>query len=70
MKIEAIDLQSALTEASRILECSVMDLEYEIIQHSRKGFLGLGRKKAIIEAKAKKRNLKKVNFFLKKDHSL
>lgn len=59
MKIEAIDLQSALTEASRILECSVMDLEYEIIQHSRKGFLGLGRKKAIIEAKAKKRNLKK-----------
>ncbi|EAJ5630870.1 hypothetical protein DLL39_07225 [Campylobacter jejuni] len=59
MKIEAIDLQSALTEASRSLECSVMDLEYEIIQHPRKGFFGFGRKKAIIEAKAKKRILKK-----------
>lgn len=53
MKIEAIDLQSALTEASRSLECSVMDLEYEIIQHPRKGFW-IWKKKAIIEAKAKR----------------
>ncbi|MBM0637369.1 Jag N-terminal domain-containing protein [Campylobacter sp. VicNov18] len=59
MKIEAMDLQSALTEASRNLECSVMDLEYEIIQHPRKGFLGFGRRKAIIEATMKKRILKK-----------
>lgn len=59
MKIEAIDLQSALTEASRSLECSVMDLEYEIIQHPRKGFFGFGRKKAIIEAKAKKKDFEK-----------
>ncbi len=58
MKIEAIDLQSALTEASRSLECSVMDLEYEIIQHPRKGFW-IWKKKAIIEAKEKKRILKK-----------
>ncbi len=63
MKIEAIDLQSALTEASRSLECSVMDLEYEIIQHPRKGFFGL-EEKAIIEAKAKK-DFEKI---LKKDY--
>lgn len=71
MKIEAIDLQSALTEASRKLECSVMDLEYEIIQHPRKGFLGLGRKKAIIEVKAKKRVFKKTpkkDFLNSKNH--
>ncbi|EFV07240.1 hypothetical protein CSQ_0645 [Campylobacter jejuni subsp. jejuni DFVF1099] len=47
MKIEAIDLQSALTEASRSLECSVMDLEYEIIQHPRKGFLDLEEKRQL-----------------------
>ncbi|CAM3960367.1 hypothetical protein CAHE111092_00120 [Campylobacter hepaticus] len=60
MRIQAVDLQSALTEASMNLECSVMDLEYEILQHPRKGFLGLGRKKAIIEANVKKRTTKKT----------
>ncbi len=54
MRIEAKDLQSALTEASKSLECSVIDLEYEIIQYSKNGFLGFWRKNAIIEARAKK----------------
>ncbi|MEE6534503.1 Jag N-terminal domain-containing protein, partial [Campylobacter coli] len=51
MRIEAKDLQSALTEASKSLECSVIDLEYEIIQYSKNGFLGFWRKNAIIEAR-------------------
>lgn len=57
MRIEAKDLQSALIEASKSLECSVVDLEYEILQNSRSGFLGFGRKNAIIEVKANKKFL-------------
>ena len=59
MRIEAKDLQSALTDASRLLECSVIELEYDIIQLNKKGFLGIGRKNAIIEVKDKKRFQKK-----------
>lgn len=61
MKIEARDLQSALTEASRVLECSVMDLEYQILQHPKNGFLGFGRKNAVIEVSSKKKFSKKNN---------
>lgn len=59
MRIEARDLQSALIEASKNLECSVIDLEYNIIQHPKSGFLGFGRKNAIIEANAKVKHFKK-----------
>ena len=60
MRIEAIDLQSALIKASNELSCSVVDLEYEILQNPKKGFLGIGRKNAIIEArKIKRKNEKK-----------
>ncbi len=55
MKIEAKDLQNALIEASKNLECSVMDLEYEILQQAKSGFLGFGRKNVIIEVSLKKR---------------
>ena len=65
MKIEAKDLQSALIEASKNLECSVMDLEYEILQQAKSGFLGFGRKNTIIEVNVKKKF--KKNF--KKDFS-
>lgn len=64
MKIEAKDLQSALTEASIKLECSVVDLEYIILQQHKSGFLGFGRKSAIIEVevkKHKKKHFKKEN---------
>ncbi|EOG8474346.1 Jag N-terminal domain-containing protein [Campylobacter upsaliensis] len=64
MKIEAKDLQSALTEASIKLECSVVDLEYTILQQHKSGFLGFGRKSAIIEVEVKrykKKHLKKEN---------
>ncbi|MCR2062429.1 Jag N-terminal domain-containing protein [Campylobacter helveticus] len=64
MRVEAKDLQSALTEASIKLECSVVDLEYTILQHHKNGFLGFGRKSAIIEVEAKrykKKAFKKEN---------
>lgn len=55
MNIEAKDLQTALIEASKQLECSVVDLEYEVIQHAKTGFLGLFRKNAIICIKGHKK---------------
>lgn len=81
MKIEAKDLQSALTEASIKLECSVVDLEYTILQQHKSGFLGFGRKSAIIEVEVKRykkkhfrkenkpnfRNEEKSNHFQKTD---
>lgn len=82
MKIEAKDLQSALTEASIKLECSVIDLEYAILQQHKSGFLGFGRKNAIIEVETKKhkkksfkrenkshfKNEEKLNKFEKKEN--
>lgn len=67
MKIEAKDLQSALIEASKNLQCSVIDLEYQVLQHSKAGFLGFGRKNAIIEVCVKKRT---SNRAFKKDFSV
>ncbi|MCR6586098.1 Jag N-terminal domain-containing protein [Campylobacter insulaenigrae] len=55
MNIEAKDLQTALIEASKHFECSVIDLEYEVIQHAKTGFLGLFRKNAIILVKGHKK---------------
>lgn len=52
-KIEAETLESALIIASNDFECSVVDLEYEIIQNPSKGFLGIGKKLAIICAQPK-----------------
>ena len=54
-KIEAPTLQEAYTKASEELGCSITDLDFEIVQSSSKGFLGLFRKNAIIIAKCKDR---------------
>ena len=61
MRIEAIDLQAALTKASNELSCSVVDLEYDILQYPKKGFLGIGKKNAIIEARCLKKTQEKKN---------
>lgn len=58
MRIEAKDLQSALTKAANEFDCSVLDVEYEIVQRPSRGFLGLFKKNAIIEARNKKKPLK------------
>lgn len=52
-KIEAETLENALILASNDFGCSVVDLEYEIIQNPSKGFLGIGKKPAIICAQPK-----------------
>ncbi|MBX7490346.1 Jag N-terminal domain-containing protein [Helicobacter turcicus] len=52
-KIEAQTLEDALIVAAKTFNCSVVDLDYEIIQNPSKGFLGLGRKQAVICAQVK-----------------
>ena len=57
-KITAKTLQEALLKASEEFRCSVVDLEYEITQNPSAGFLGIGRKDAIIIVDFKKDNKK------------
>ncbi|MBZ7965168.1 Jag N-terminal domain-containing protein [Campylobacter molothri] len=59
MRVEAKDLEEALIEASKNLDCSVIDLEYTIVQLPKKGFLGFGCRNIIIEVENKKKQVKK-----------
>ncbi|MBZ7964245.1 MULTISPECIES: Jag N-terminal domain-containing protein [Campylobacter] len=71
MRVEAKDLEEALIEASKSLDCSVVDLEYTITQLPKKGFLGFGCKNIIIEVESKKKQFKKntkKNFQTNKIH--
>lgn len=52
-KIVEKTLEAALIKASTELNCSVADLEYEIIQNPSSGFFGLGKKEAIIVVETK-----------------
>lgn len=52
-KIEADTLENALIKASNEFSCSIIDLEYEIIQYPSAGFFGFGKKSAIICAQTK-----------------
>ncbi|TQR60843.1 Jag N-terminal domain-containing protein [Campylobacter troglodytis] len=83
MKIEAKNLEQALLLAASQLGCSVVDVEYEIIQQDKKGLFGLFAKNVIIEAKSKKKPKfdkkaqtqrskfeKKPNFFKKEELNL
>ncbi len=54
-KIEAPTLEEAYKKASLELNCSITDLEIEIIQNPSKGFLGFGKKNAIILASCKRK---------------
>lgn len=53
IKIEAWSLEEAYTLASERLGCSITEIEYEITQYPSNGFLGIGRKKAILVAAPK-----------------
>jgi spoIIIJ-associated protein len=53
-KVEAPTLEEAYTKAAEVLECSISELQYEVVQHPSKGFLGLFSKNAIIVAVCKK----------------
>ena len=52
-RVEAPTLQDAYTKASVELDCSITELDFEIVQNESKGFFGLFRKNAIIIAKCK-----------------
>ncbi len=53
VKIEAETLEDAYANAAHRLNCSVTELNIEVIQHPAKGILGFFRKRAIIVATAK-----------------
>jgi len=52
-KVEAPTLEEAYTEASKVLECSISELQCEVVQHPSKGIFGFLKKNAIIMAKCK-----------------
>jgi len=53
-KVEAPTLEAAYAEASKVLECSISELQCEVVQHPSKGILGFLKKNAIIIATCKK----------------
>ena len=55
LKVESKTLEIAYSEAAQKLECSVTDLQVEIVQHPSSGFLGLFAKSAIIVVLRKER---------------
>jgi spoIIIJ-associated protein len=52
-KVEAPTLEEAYREASKVLECSISELQCEVVQHPSKGILGFLKKNAIIVATCK-----------------
>lgn len=54
-KIEASTLEEAYMQASKELECSISELQYEVIQYPSSGILGLLKKNAIIVATCAKK---------------
>jgi len=63
IRVEADTLEEAYGKAAQNLNCSVTELEIEIIQHPSKGLFGIFKKKAIITAVRKK---EQSNDFVKK----
>jgi spoIIIJ-associated protein len=55
-KVEAPTLEAAYAEASKVLECSISELQCEVVQHPSKGILGFLKKNAIIIATCKKQD--------------
>ncbi len=53
IKIEAANLEEAYSQAALKLECSITELNTEVIQQPSNGFLGLFKKSAIIVASCK-----------------
>jgi spoIIIJ-associated protein len=53
-KVEAPTLEAAYAEASKVLECSISELQCEVVQHPSRGILGFLKKNAIIVATCKK----------------
>jgi len=54
-KVEAPTLEEAYAKASKMLECSISELQSEVVQHPSNGILGFLKKNAIIIATCKKK---------------
>lgn len=52
-KVEAPTLEEAYAKASKMLECSISELQCEVVQHPSNGILGFLKKNAIIIAACK-----------------
>jgi len=50
-KVEAPTLEAAYQEAAKLFDCSIAELQYEVVQYPSKGLLGFLRKNAIIVAR-------------------
>ncbi len=59
-KVEAPTLEEAYANASQMLECSISEIQCEVVQHPSKGLLGLFKKTAIIIAVRKSISLQKT----------
>jgi len=57
-KVEAPTLEEAYQKASAVLECSISELQYEVVQHPSKGLFGFFKKPAIIIAACKEKSSK------------
>jgi len=57
-KVEAPTLEEAYQKASLALECSISELQCEVVQHPTKGILGFLKKNAIIVATCKSSKVK------------
>ncbi len=58
-KVEAPTLEEAYQKAAQVLECSISELQCEVVQHPSKGILGFLKRSAIIVATSKKTSLSK-----------
>ncbi|WP_295420604.1 Jag N-terminal domain-containing protein [Sulfurovum sp.] len=52
-KVEAPTLEEAYQKASEVLECSISELQCEVVQHPSKGIFGFLKKNAVIVATCK-----------------
>ena len=62
IQVKAKTVEEAITEASIQLETSSDNIEYQVIQKGSSGFLGIGSKPAIIEARKKEETTFDLNF--------
>jgi spoIIIJ-associated protein len=69
-KVEAPTLEEAYQKASQMLECSISELQSEVVQHPSSGILGFMKKNAIIVATCKKTVSNNAQREVKKEESL
>ena len=69
-KVEAPTLEEAYQKASQMLECSISELQSEVVQHPSKGILGFLKKNAIIVATCKKSVPNKTEGIVQKEEPL